>query len=363
MSPLNSIETHLARCLLSEKGWAQYQQGDVSKAELQPYVEAIRQLSALYTGHSVGQRLRSVVSSELSAAAYALYYLPINAAKVLHLAPLLHLQRPLLRVLDFGAGPGTASLSLLAASDASFEFTCVDHSAGMRAVAHKLISAWPAADRTVTVSCQPKLPTGEGAQYDVVCAVNSIAELNEEESADVIGRLLDLLAPDGTLLLMEPGQQLHTRRLMEIRNKVLQSRNDLVPLFPCTRRDDCPMLRTSAHDWCHGTLEWRQPPLNMQLDAALSFNKHRIKYSAFVFKRKAGLLPGYRVIIPAEKSPKGIEATVCGADFYGPVHIRKGERTAENRPLEKADSFERLVVEAGIIQTPSSSHLSNAGPL
>jgi ribosomal protein RSM22 (predicted rRNA methylase) len=358
MSALHIIEQHLAQTLLSAKGWAQYQQGDVSKAELQPFVEAIRQLSALYTGHFVGKQLRSIAASELSATAYALYYLPINAAKIIHLSPLLELTRPELNVLDFGSGPGTAALSLLASSAASFNFTCIDHSAGMRSIAQKVIAAWPAAERQVQVSCHAQLSVTQGQQYDIVCAANSLAELHEDECSKVLSSLLSVLAPGGTLLLLEPGQQTHTRRLMGIRDRLLQSDSNLSVLFPCTRHDACPMLRASAHDWCHGTLEWRQPPLNAQLDAELGFNKHRIKYSAFVFQRNGKQLPGYRVIIPPQKTTRGVEATLCGENFYGPVRIRKGERTPNNRPLEKASVFDRLTGDAGTVDTPATSCFS-----
>jgi hypothetical protein len=104
------------------------------------------------------------------------------------------------------------------------------------------------------------------------------------------------------------------------------------------------MLHSSETDWCHDTLEWRQPRLNRQFDQILSFNKHRIKYSGFVFQRGGHLQEGVRVITPPEKTRAGIEATLCGHDLYGIARIRKGTRSDANRALEKASVFDHLLM-------------------
>jgi hypothetical protein len=104
------------------------------------------------------------------------------------------------------------------------------------------------------------------------------------------------------------------------------------------------MLASSSTDWCHGTIEWRQPKLNAQFDDLLSFNKHRIKYSAFLFQRGGSLKDGVRVISAPSKERAGIETLLCGKDLYGIARIRKGARSELNRPLEKASVFDRLRV-------------------
>jgi hypothetical protein len=141
---------------------------------------------------------------------------------------------------------------------------------------------------------------------------------------------------------MEPGQQMHTRRLMTVRDQVLRERQDIKPLFPCLRGDACPMLKRSLDDWCHGVIEWQQPPLSRQFDTLLGFNKHRIKYSAFIFQQGAALRPGVRVITKPRKTPAGINTLVCSHDFYGIVTIRKGRRSQYTSSLTKSQVFDRL---------------------
>ena len=174
-------------------------------------------------------------------------------------------------------------------------------------------------------------------------AANVLAELDMQEGERTIHHLAQRVAPGGYLLIIEPGQQLHTRRLMHLRDTVLVSDRELAPLFPCLRRDACPMLAASETDWCHGSIEWQQPRLNAHLDDLLSFNKHRIKYSAFVFQREGKVLDGVRVITPPQKTRIGIETLVCGHDTYGIVRIKKGTRSENNRALEKAAVFDRLI--------------------
>jgi ribosomal protein RSM22 (predicted rRNA methylase) len=361
-SPLITIERHLASLLLSAKGWSQYQQGDVSKVELQPFVQAVRTLSERYTQHSVGAYNLPLITSDIDAAAYALYYLPINAAKVVHLAPLLELSRSRLRVADFGCGPGTVALALLASSATLFDFLFIEKSQPMQALAQKVVSTWSANNARGVVRIASHIPSDEAATYDIVFAANSIAELHDDLMHDTIQRLLSLLAPNGILVLLEPGQQLHTRRLMTLRDRLLEQHPTLSALFPCTHNNPCPMLRSSATDWCHGALEWIQPPLNAQLDDALAFNKHRIKYSALVMRLGATPQAGYRVLAPSTKGAQGIETLVCGGDFYGLTRIRKGSRTDGNRPLEKASVFDRVIVTEGALPNASQATLRNEGP-
>lgn len=339
MTIVSTIEAHAARLILSEEGWHQYQLGDVGHKELAAYVSALQLLSSSYTAHPVGERLSTSVSRDIEAKAYALYYLPINAAKIELLLPVLGTLPSPLRVLDFGCGPATASLALLFQRNQPTELTCVDSSTHMRNVAKTLLSASPLKEHLINLSILSDIPVGA---YDLIIASNVLAELDEAQQAKRIESFLAQLAPQGILLLMEPGQQRHTRRLMSLRDRILRQRPDINPLFPCHRRDDCPMLASSAHDWCHGTIEWQQPPLSRQLDKLLGFNKHRIKYSAFVFQQGRTLRPGTRVLTPPRKGPRGIDTLVCGPNQYGLVTIRKGARSEATRALEKATVYDRL---------------------
>ncbi len=344
MSPIDALEDFLASQILPERAYTQYRAGKVSASALEPYAEAIRHVSAAYVTHDTGSTLTSPINSRLAAEAYALYYTPINAAKILHLLPLLSFDSPAIQVLDVGCGPGTAGLALLSALSTNINLTCVETSPEMRAVAEQLLSRWSLSDTLHTLDISRSLSLDPKRSFDVIICANVLAELREKDAMELLLAITDHLTPRGYLLLLEPGQQSHTRRLMGLRDWLVARDRALVPQFPCLRSDRCPMLSASSTDWCHDTLEWRQPRLHAQFDSILGFNKHRIKYSAFLFQKNGALKEGVRVLTPPTKTRQGVEALICGKDLYGITRVRKGLRSANTRPFEKADVFDRLLM-------------------
>lgn len=363
MSQVAQLESYIARSILPEAAFAQYQLGDVGHRELQPYVGELRRISEAYVTHDSGSRLASPIRDVRAAEAYALYYTPINAAKILHLSPLLRFEASELSILDLGCGPGTAELALLSSLQKRLRITCVESSTPMRELAERLLGGWDINGNLSDLTTRVSLDTVDQT-YDLVIAANVLAELSRDESLETLRSLARSVSPSGYLLLLEPGQQLHTRRLMELRDLVIATHPELVPLFPCHRADSCPMLTRSATDWCHDTLEWEQPPLNAQLDQLLAFNKHRIKYAAFIFQRGGTLRPGLRVLTPPRKTRLGTEALVCGESFYGVTRIRKASRSEHNRPFEKARVFENLTVSEPLREEISTNTVFiKSGPL
>lgn len=342
--PLDLIEHHLVRNILSPDGQAQYHTGDVSSRELAPFVDEVRAISARYLEHSVGKDLPSPVRNARAAQAYALYYTPINAAKIIHLLPQLSFSGEEISVLDVGCGPGTVGLALLSALNHSLKLTCVESCTEMRKAAENLLRAWQPDLKLSALSVVASLTAIEPtASFDLVVAANILAELSEQNAQRYLTALANAVAPGGFLLLIEPGQLTHTRRLMQLRDHLAQEQPQLTPVFPCLRADSCPMLASSQTDWCHGELEWYQPRLHAQLDRLLSFNKHRIKFSSFIFQHGGMLRPGMRVLTPPRKTPRGVESLVCGQSTYGIVRIAKRNRSPETRAFEKASVFDRLI--------------------
>jgi hypothetical protein len=103
------------------------------------------------------------------------------------------------------------------------------------------------------------------------------------------------------------------------------------------------MLVADTQSWCHGTLRWQAPRLVMQLDALTGFNKHRVKFCAFIFQRDGLLRQGLRILEPAQRKKFGVELSVCGADCYGRKVVAKRGVTMELlTQLRRADQFEVL---------------------
>jgi ribosomal protein RSM22 (predicted rRNA methylase) len=233
----------------------------------------------------------------------------------------------------------------------------------MSDLAQRLISSWDINSNLLEVTMRPTLESTDDS-HDLVVAANVLAELDAYQSQSLLDSLAHTVSPGGYLLLLEPGQQLHTRQLMRLRDRVISEHSSLTPVFPCFRADSCPMLSQSPTDWCHDTLEWRQPPLSAQFDHLLGFNKHRIKYAAFLFQRHGALREGLRVITPPKKTRVGSEALVCGGSFYGVARLRKSARSEHNRAFEKAQVYERLLVSGNMAsEVPANTTFKKLGTL
>lgn len=333
------IERLLADTLLSPKGADQYERGKVAQAELRIFAERIAEFSASYVACQ-----SPAIRSEDDAAAYALYYLPINLVKVLHLlqrCPADIKTRPL-RVLDFGCGPGTASLALLESFPLPTTLTLVDRSPAMLTMSSKLLNAWSLMKNIALVPFSAVLTLETSQEYDLILACNVLNELSNLEQERLCDKLLSQLSSNGVLLLLEPALQSSTRQLMQLRDTLLLKHRNLVPLFPCTHRDACPMLRESGEDWCHGTLQWTAPPLVNQFDSILGFNKHRIKYASLILQRDGHIPEGMRVIGESSKGRAGTEALLCGAEHYGVVRLPKRVRSEANRSFDRLSSYQRV---------------------
>jgi ribosomal protein RSM22 (predicted rRNA methylase) len=306
------LEKLLVKKFLSPKALVQFEQGRIAQAELEQWIEPIRRISEGYNSNSALS-----IDSERMAHAYALYFTLINFSKLEFL--LAHLPSTFtaqsLRVLDFGCGPGTASLALKSAPLTISELVLMDASPSMIKIAGFLIEEFLGGIPLVQHDAQKS--------YDLILAANVLNEIPEDKIKPTLNELLEWLAPEGALVLLEPALKPATHRAMRARDYLLAQDRALNPLFPCTRRDACPMLQREPDNWCHGTLRWEEPRLTQQLDELLGFNKHRIKYCGFVFQRGAQMLNGKRILGDPVKRKHGTEVLVCGPDAYGTEIVKK----------------------------------------
>ncbi len=155
------------------------------------------------------------------AAGYAIYHLPPYYAAVQYALDDLAEQGLLtrdLRVLDVGAGVGGPALGLIEylGADALLDYHAIEPSAAAGVLEQLLAKAgrnvhWTIHESTVEdfdtaqVATEGFDPTAVDDGFDLVLACNVLSELAEP---DAVGRsLLELLAPDGTLLAMAPADK------------------------------------------------------------------------------------------------------------------------------------------------------------
>ena len=248
--------------------------------------------------------------------AYLAYYFPVNVAKVQALLdempePMTGPNSPAepFTILDVGCGPGTAALGVLdwASRHPSLQrmpvhLVAMDASSGALQDCERLWSAYV----TETGSMRAKLATVRGdlerstlplgvkavnKPYDVIVVANVLNELFRNardpvgSRCELVRSLVDLLAPQGTLIIIEPALRETSRRLLQLRDLLLHTACCTV-YSPCLHEGRCPAL-IKEDDWCHEERPWTPPPLVAAIDRRIGFIKDSLKFS-YLLLRKDG---------------------------------------------------------------------------
>ena len=282
-----------------------------NKKSLQELASAVKALSDAYVAPEKCD-WKALYKNTAAVQAYLLYYLPVNLVKLFPLLDELAkggafdcTQRQQLSVLDIGCGPGTFMLGLLeyicragrpnTARLESISLTGIDRIKDNLAAADSLIG------QHCSLDCLPpgltvKASFRQGSVispdflkspelYDLIIAGNVIAELQGEALSACLAAITGHLAPGGALIILDPGTRRAARRLLEVRQILLQ--NTQLHLFaPCLCAAACP-LQDDAAQWCHEKLFWRPTEAVRQIDGVLGFTKEKgIKYSFLSFVKK-----------------------------------------------------------------------------
>jgi len=265
----------------------------------QKLAEDVRALSEMFIG---GKPLRpGYLARPALRQAYVCYYLPVNYAKVrlvlrelkgfaeLPAAP---------RVLDFGAGPGTASLAAL------------DELGDPRLTLVDVVDE--ALDDAEFLIGHPVVRSGSppGGKFDLILASNVLAEL--ADSRPLADLLESSLEPEGYFVLIEPALPKTALRVMAWRDELVAAGYRIAA--PCLGAAACPMRR-QPDLWCHQDRPWNPPAGVDALDRALGFDKASLKFAYLVVTKEGRTRAGpgrWRVVSNLHRSHGKAWAWLCG---------------------------------------------------
>ena len=298
--------------------------------------EIVPKISALSQRYISRDGLLATID-EASASAYAAYYGIINGVKVGHLLSLLPQDFQPKNMLDFGAGTGTASLAASLWFKHKIALTLIEPSNGMAKAATKLLrTSYTNIDHYKTLS---NLATN--TPFDLIIAANAINEIPTDEQSIFAEKLLDQTSENGFLIIIEPGTQLASKGLVELRKALLTKQNNFSIVYPCFHHNECQLL-SQQNGWCHSELQIQRTAYLRQVDAALGFNKHEISFSALILKKNSystesvsAMQNKYRIIQAPKKNKIGAQGYLCGSDYQGLVTLMKRNRNDSNRFFEK----------------------------
>ena len=263
--------------------------------------------------------------------AYICYYLPVNLVKLLPVLDELFTHpdikgftEPHVSILDLGCGPGTfllgvleylaAHQNLLSGDVQKVAMWGIDQVDENVTTAKEIINQYLAAQKisasikwelsfrtgSITTAGFPHPLLPKETQYDLIIAGNIFTEI-DQESFSVLAPILEkLLSPHGTLILIDPGTRASSRRLIQLRDMLLEQ-TALNLYAPCLERGLCPSL-DNPRDWCHQKLSFAPPAIVRVIDRHIGFTKEKgIPYSYFTFRKDGKALIHPTCDFPREK--------------------------------------------------------------
>lgn len=205
--------------------------------------------------------------------AYLCYYLPLNSTRLRGLieqAESRNFFAGLERVLDFGAGLATASLTL--SETQSFQYQLIERAAEPQKLIEKYFSSFKPEEWHRTFSA-PKLKAPEKT---LAVFSYSLTELYD---------LPDWALQCEALMLVEPSTQQDGRKLLQLRARLLEQGFHV--WAPCTHEQACPLLTQSKTDWCHDRVHFDMPEWFQKMEEHLPMKNRTLTMSYLLMRKTA----------------------------------------------------------------------------
>lgn len=254
----------------------------LSPAELREVAGAVRRLSLGLTRERRLAGARYLEDPRLLGA-YLLFYWPVSYLQARGV--LSELPRPPQEVLDLGSGPGPVALAALDAGGA--RALAADRSPRALAAARAL-----AAGPGLALATRPWDPArgaglaalAGGRRFDAVCLGHVLNEIlagqgEAERRAALLEEAAGLLAPGGSVVVVEPALRETSRALLRVRDRLVA--RGLAIRAPCLFRGPCPALLRES-DWCHAERPLEPPALVAEIAEAAGLRKESLKMSYLV---------------------------------------------------------------------------------
>ena len=269
--------------------------------------ESVAELSRFFTKER-GSLNRAYMEDRFLRAAYLQYFLPVNLSKI----QLLLGEMPVpeldggFSVLDLGSGPGTGALAVLdwwhhEQSSRGLSVAAIDGSSEALKQARQLWDGYREAagvEEAILHTHESELErrlwleqARQRSPFDLIIIANSLNEIYADAQdpiqmrASLVVEALSLLAPHGTMMIIEPALRETSRALHRVRDRVLQEKHCTI-YSPCLHESGCPALMNPT-DWCHEERAWEPPLVIQQIDVEVGLIKDALKFS-YLLLRKDG---------------------------------------------------------------------------
>lgn len=287
-------------------------------------------------------------SEELCQKSQLHYYLPLNFLRtqaVMLEGEKNHFFEGLDEIIDFGCGLGAGSLPFLLHNSERWKRACfIEHSTEAMRLHKKIIS-----DLKIQGTFQWWNRWKEREQdYTRTLGIfsYSLTELSEfPQWAENFG----------ALIILEPGTHQDGRRLLKLRQELLQK--GFYVWAPCLHQGECPLLKETKSDWCHDRLYWQPPAWFQSVEAHLPIKNQDLTMSYLLLKKAQPLQTTNEVRVTGDLLfEKGkAKQMVCRSEEreflvwlkrHGtPTKLKRGQRVKLPDKIDKKGSEIRVLTE------------------
>jgi ribosomal protein RSM22 (predicted rRNA methylase) len=281
------------------------------KAALEAKLHGLSRSDAAARSARISETYRSgggsaVIRSAADALAYALARMPATyAAVTASLNALCEIQPDFAprRLLDIGAGPGTATCAAAEAFPSLADFASIDANAALRTLALDLFneSSRLSGVRYTRGDARAALADAEAA--DLVIASYLVGEMDDTERTALADQMW--AKTRDTLLIVEPGTPAGYARIIALRARLIALGAHVAA--PCPHDRECPL---AAPDWCHFTQRLPRSRAHQQVKGAeLPFEDEKFAYVALT--RTAIVRHPSRVLAQPDVGKVEVTAKLC----------------------------------------------------
>lgn len=119
---------------------------------------------------------------------------------------------------------------------------------------------------------------------DIALCVNIFNEIPAKHRLVNLANLYSKLNFNGTILIVEPGQEVHAKALGTLRNDFLKNAQDCEIISPCSHKNTCPLsTATSRTDWCWFRHGWNPPEALIEIEKFSKIDHHFLNFSYLFF--------------------------------------------------------------------------------
>lgn len=212
--------------------------------------------------------------------AYTAYYLPLNYLRlsaVFKEAQDVNFFNHLEQMIDFGAGPGTATLAIQKYWEPKqVEYVEIAEQAFKKFEGHFQDSI------NSKINWHRSFSSQRLQHKEKTLGVFSYS-LTEEITLPEWAFELEALA------IIEPSTQEDGRKVLELRKELLERNFEI--WAPCTHQGPCPLLVQSKRDWCHDRIHFVAPDWFLEVERYLPIKNNTLTMSYLLARKKSTLHP------------------------------------------------------------------------